>query len=96
MSETTTPKKRGGPQPGSGRPTKDQGDKIVKCNVSMTKAHHEATEGDRAGIIRRALDMYLGKPDWKRAQSTFTKTVEVTTSNEPCEGITFVVKGYED
>lgn len=54
------PKKRGGPRPGSGRPTKDEADKVVKCKVSMTNAHHEATEGDRSGMIRRALDLYLG------------------------------------
>ncbi len=52
-----------GPQPGSGRKPKAEADKIVKCNVSMTKAHHEATEGDRAGMIRRALDLYLNLRD---------------------------------
>lgn len=62
MNEPTTTKKRGGPQPGSGRPPKDPDDRVVKCNVSMTKKHHEATEGDRAGMIRRALDLYLSKP----------------------------------
>lgn len=58
--DTTPTKKRGGPQPGSGRPKKAPGEKVVKCNISMTAAHHAATEGDRAGMIRRALDAYLG------------------------------------
>jgi hypothetical protein len=53
-------KKRGGPHPGSGRPPKDPADKVVKCNISMTAAHHAATAGDRAGMIRRALDVYFG------------------------------------
>lgn len=60
MKDTTT-KKRGGPQPGSGRPPKDLADKVVKCHISMTVAHHAATKGDRAGMIRRALDAALSK-----------------------------------
>jgi len=51
-----TTKKRGGPQPGSGRPPKDAADKAIKCNITMTPAHHAATKGDRAGMIRRALE----------------------------------------
>jgi hypothetical protein len=56
---TNTTKKRGGPQPGSGRPQKPEADKVVKCHISMTAAHYDATKGDRAGMIRRALDLYL-------------------------------------
>lgn len=52
-------KKRGGPQPGSGPKPKDPKDKVVKCMVSMTQAHHAATNGDRSGMIRRALELYL-------------------------------------
>ena len=63
MSNTTTPKKRGGPQPGSGPKPKHPDDKVRKCNISMSKAHYDATKGDRAGMIRRALDMYLNLPD---------------------------------
>lgn len=55
----TTPKKRGGPQPGSGAPKKPPGEKVVKCRISMTPAQHAATEGDRSGTIRRALDLYF-------------------------------------
>ena len=57
MPMTPTTKKRGGPQPGSGRPPKSPADKVVKCKISMTKEHHAATEGDRSGIIRKALEM---------------------------------------
>ena len=57
---TEQPKKRGGPQPGSGPKPKNPADKVVKCYISMTQAHHAATEGDRSGMIRRALDVYLG------------------------------------
>ncbi len=63
MNNTTTHRKRGGPQPGSGPKPKKPEDKVVKCHISMTKAHHAATAGDRAGMIRRALDMYLNLPD---------------------------------
>ena len=56
-SNEPTKKKRGGPQPGSGRPPKDPKDTVVKCKISMTQEHHAATEGDRSGIIRRALDV---------------------------------------
>lgn len=62
MNEQPTKKKRGGPQPGSGRPPKDPKDKVVKCRISMTQEHHAATKGDRAGIIRRALD---GEKYWR-------------------------------
>lgn len=56
---TTTTKKRGGPQPGSGRPKKDEAEKAIKCNITMTPAQHAATKGDRAGMIRRVLDGFL-------------------------------------
>lgn len=69
-------KKRGGPQPGSGRPPKDPKDKVVKCYISMTQAHHAATEGDRSGIIRRALDWYPGEVDL--CISGVVKSVEFT------------------
>lgn len=91
MNDTTT-KKRGGPQPGSGRPPKDPDDKVVKCNISMTKMHHEATKGDRAGMIRRALDWYLYFRN--KQEIPDTTTVIVTTSSEASEPTTFTVKGY--
>jgi hypothetical protein len=60
MNETTTPKKRGGPRDGSGRPTKESSVKFQKVNITMTPEHYLATDGDRSGIIRRALDLYFG------------------------------------
>ena len=90
----TTTKKRGGPQPGSGRPKKDPADTVVKCRISMTQAHHAATEGDRSGLIRRALDWYLYFKDKPKIPDT--TTVTVTTSIEECLPINFTVKGYED
>lgn len=59
MSETTTPKKRGGPQPGSGRKPKESGTKFPKVKITMTPDHYAATEGDRSGMIRRALDWWF-------------------------------------
>ena len=58
MNEQPTKKKRGGTQPGSGRPPKDPKDTVIKCKISITQAHHAATEGDRSGMIRRALEWY--------------------------------------
>lgn len=64
--EVTTPRKRGGPQPGSGRPKKPPEEKYVRAQITMTKAHHAATAGDRAGIVRRALDLYLNMKNSKK------------------------------
>jgi hypothetical protein len=75
---TTTTKKRGGPQPGSGRPPKPEADKVVKCNISMTAAHHAATAGDRAGMIRRALD---GVAYWR----TRCELAEAFIEESPCD-----------
>ena len=89
---TTTPKKRGGAQPGSGRPKKPPEEKYVRAQITMTKAHHTATAGDRAGIVRRALDLYF-----KKTKKTPDKTtVTITTSSEQNEPVLFTVKGYED
>lgn len=55
-----TPKKK---NPG-GRPPKPTSETVIKCHLSMTQAHHKATAGDRAGIIRRALDWYPGDVDF--------------------------------
>lgn len=75
----TTTKKRGGPQPGSGRPKKDPKDKVVKCRISMTQAHYAATEGDRAGMIRKALEFYPGDVDTCIAGTVMS--VEFRTDN---------------
>ena len=87
---TTTPKKRGGPQPNSGRPEKPPGEKYPKVKITMTPEHYAATEGDRSGLIRRALDLYFkikkGTPD--------KTTVTITTSSEANEPIVFTIKGY--
>ena len=77
MTKTAAAKKRGGPQPGSGRPPKDPNDRVVKCNVSMTKAHHEATGGDRAGMIRRALDFH----------AKYKKIIDAVTSDAFRKGL---------
>ena len=53
MDNNTPPKHPGG------RPPKDPSQKVIKCRISMTQAHHAATDGDRAGMIRRALDKYF-------------------------------------
>ena len=90
----TPTKKRGGPQPGSGRPPKAPNDKVVKCKISMTHEHHKATEGDRSGMIRKALDWYLYFKDKPKIPDT--TTVTVTTGSEASEPIIFTVKGYED
>lgn len=45
------------PKHPGGRPPKDPSDKVIKCHISMTSAHHAETKGDRAGMIRRALEL---------------------------------------
>lgn len=70
--KTPTPKHPGG------RPPKDPADKVIKCHVSLTGAHHAATDGDRAGMIRRALD---GEPYWKNR----CKLAEAYIAVCPCD-----------
>lgn len=94
MNEQPTKKKRGGPQPGSGRPPKDPSETVVKCKISMTRAHHAATKGDRSRIIRRALELYLYFRD--KQEIPDTTTITVTTGSEATEPVVFTVKGYKD
>jgi len=53
---TDQPKKFGGPQEGSGRPKKDPAAKYPKVKITMTPEHYAATEVNRSGMVRRALD----------------------------------------
>lgn len=62
MSDTTK-KKFGGPQEGSGRPKKDPAAKYPKVKITMTPEHYAATEVNRSGMVRRALDFYPGEVD---------------------------------
>lgn len=55
MSSPTTPRKRGGPQPGSGRPEKPPEEKFRRAQITMTPEHFTATAKDRSGMVRRAL-----------------------------------------
>lgn len=75
-----------------GRPPKNPADKVVKCRISMTPEHHAATKGDRAGMIRRALDWYLHFKDKQEIKDT--TTVTFTTGKECIDPVTFTVKGY--
>ena len=54
----THTKKRGGPQPGSGRPEKPPEQKFRRAQITMTPEHFADTAKDRSGMVRRALEFY--------------------------------------
>ncbi len=56
MSNIIT-KKRGGPQPGSGRPKKAESEKAIKVAITLSPEHYEATKGARSRLIKEGLKL---------------------------------------